>query len=158
MDTILKAAGAIAISVIGAVIVFYLTGSGGLLNPKPTPVAALHIIDTELLEAHVGQGTVMRFKVYNDGDAKAVDCAVYWTSGEEFSHRYETDTLEPNTSYAFSLSERFELEAGETRTVTSTSRVYEQPGHKYSEAFVGCGNIFSYDVQINRTMIDFTVS
>ena len=158
MGNILKAVGAITITVIGAIIVFYLTGPGGLLNPESPPVADLHIIDTELISAQVGQGAVMRFEVFNDGDAKAVRCAVYWTSGEEFSHRYETDTLEPNTSYAFSLSERFALEPGETRFITSTSRVYEQPGYKYSEAFVGCGNVFNYAVEINRTMIDFSVS
>ena len=155
MGKILKAAGAILATVIGAVIVFYLTSPGGLLNPPKKPVADLYIADTELLKAHVGHGAEMRFKVYNGGDADALGCAVYWESSEEFSQRYEASTLDPNTSYRFTLSERFDLGAGETYLVTSTSLPYEQSGHKYSRAAVGCSNTFNYDVQSHETIVDF---
>ncbi len=157
MGGILKAAGAILVAVIGAVIVFYLTHPGGPLNPQQKPVADLYIANTELVEARVGQGAVMRFKVYNGGDAFAVGCAVYWESGEEFSQRYETNTLEPNTSYRFTTSERVDLKPSETTFITSTSVPYEQPGHKYSRIFVGCANAFDYDVKIHQEIVDFTV-
>jgi hypothetical protein len=57
----------IVVTVIGAVIVFYVTRPGGVLNPRQKPVADMYVADTKLVRAAVGQGVSMRFKAYNGG-------------------------------------------------------------------------------------------
>ncbi len=76
----------IAASIIAALIIWFLTHSGGPLNPIPAPVAdkpILRIVDVQVTHAPLGGTAHATVKVFNEGKATGEACTVWWYSGSD---------------------------------------------------------------------------
>ncbi len=107
----LKWVGGIVAAVMTAVLVWWLTEPGGLLNPQdatqgPRPV--LKIVNFQVSEAPVGGKARADITVFNEGDSTGEFCTVWWYSGSEVGRRLEQGQLpgEAAVSEEFGLRHR----------------------------------------------------
>ncbi len=133
----LKWVGGIVAAVMTAVLVWWLTEPGGLLNPQdatqgPRPV--LKIVNFQVSEAPVGGKARADITVFNEGDSTGEFCTVWWYSGSEVGRRLEQGLLPGQAA----VSEEFGLRPQESRQVTMWSLVYSEPGRFRSMAEVSC--------------------
>lgn len=133
----LKWLGGIVAAVITAVLVWWLTEPGGLLNPEeatqaPRPV--LKIVDFQVSDAPVGGRARADITVFNEGDSTGEFCTVWWYSGGEVGRQLEQG-LSPAQA---AISEEFGLRPQESKQLTLWSLVYDQPGQFRSMAQVSC--------------------
>lgn len=132
--------GGIIAAVITAVLVWWLTAPGGLLNPKeatqePRPV--LKIVDFQVSDAPVGGQARAEVTVFNEGDSTGEFCTVWWYSGSEVAHQLEQGLLPGQAA----TSEEFGLRPEETRQITVWSLPYGEPGRFRSLAEVSCSGM-----------------
>lgn len=124
-------------TVAAALLVWWLTHSGGPLNPTPpvkeTP-APLSIVAVQIGDARVPGSAMASATVYNNATSANEDCRVSWYSGSEVAAELASNH-EPSTS---AESETFGLRPAETRTVSITSLPYNAPGSFDSRFQVHC--------------------
>jgi hypothetical protein len=114
-------------SVVAALLVWWLTHSGGPLNPLPPAKRApapLSIVAVQIADARVPGSATARVTVYNNGTSAGEDCKVSWYSGSDVAAELASNH-EPSTS---AVSEVFGLRPAETRLVDITSLPYAAPG------------------------------
>jgi hypothetical protein len=137
----------IASAVIIGVVVWWLTSSGGPLNPvepptpSPTPTPLVLITKFEVGTVFIPPDSVIdaSFTVYNEGDATAKECSLWWHShGADFA---------PSGTQAFSLRPQ------ETRDLSVQSFIYDEPGTYDSFAYVRCSNFRSEDIHRDVAVI-----
>ncbi|MEP0761363.1 MAG: hypothetical protein HRF48_01355 [Chloroflexota bacterium] len=133
----LKGLGGIMAAVITAVLVWWLTAPGGLLNPEdatqaPRPV--LKIVDFQVGDAPVGGQARAEVTVFNEGDSTGEFCTVWWYSGSEVAHRLEQGLLPGQAA----VSGEFGLRPQESKQITVWSLPYGEPGRFRSLAEVTC--------------------
>jgi hypothetical protein len=124
-------------SVAAALLVWWLTHSGGPLNPlPPTPTASapLSIVAVQITDARVPESATAQVSIYNNGTSASEDCKVWWYSGSDVAAELASNH-EPSTS---AVSEVFGLRPAETRVVTITSLPYTAPGSFDSRIQVCC--------------------
>jgi len=127
----------IAATIIGAVVIWWLTHPGGLLNPvtpTPRPQPSLKIIDFTVINAFVGERAQASLTVYNEGDSTGEACAVWWYSGSAVGRQLEQGLLPQEAA----VSADFGLRPKETRQISLSSLVYTEPGTFRSYAQVSC--------------------
>jgi hypothetical protein len=132
--------GGIVITVIGGLIIWYLTNPGSVLNPstKPsvekTPIADVKIIDFNIYNTFVDHTAPAIFKVYNNsGKIVAEECEILWFSGTKVGKE-----LHEIGGYGseYSRSIRFSLKPKETRDIKMQSLVYTEAGRILSRVEV----------------------
>ena len=124
-------------SVVAALLVWWLTSSGGPLNPTPrppSPPAPLSIVAAKINDARVPGAATAQVTVYNNGTLAGEDCKVWWYSGSAVADELARDRL-PSTA---AVSEVFGLRPAETRVVDITSLPYTAPGDFDSRLEVSC--------------------
>ncbi len=134
--------GGIAATVIAAVVIWWLTHPGGLLNPTqptPEPRPELKIIDVEVSGAYVGRTALATLTIYNEGDTTGEECIVWWWSGSELPQDGSSPT---SGDFYLPSSPTFAIRPNETREVSLSSAVYTSPGEFWSWVEVVCSNFF----------------
>ena len=124
-------------AVITAVLVWWLTAPGGLLNPEeatPEPKPVLKIVDFQVSDAPVGGQARAEVTVFNEGDSTGEFCTVWWYSGSEVSRQLEQGLLPGQAA----TSEEFGLRPQESKQISLWSLVYSEPGRFRSLAEVSC--------------------
>lgn len=117
----------IAAAVVGGLILWWLTHEGGLLNPRRTsppprqPAPSIKLLDTDIKTPDVSQryGERMEgtFVVYNEGDATAEGCVLWFLEGG---------------------SKKFGLAPGERRQVVARTRHFTEHGTYEVVARIAC--------------------
>ena len=124
-------------TVTAALLVWWLTHSGGPLNPIPPAketAAPLSIVAVQIVDARVPGSATASVTVYNNLTSADEDCKVLWYSGSEVAAELASGH-EPSTS---AVSETFGLRPAETRIVRITSLPYNAPGSFDSRFQVNC--------------------
>ncbi len=133
----LKWLGGIVAAVITAVLVWWLTEPGGLLNPEdatPQPRPVLKIVDFQVGDAPVGGQARAEVTVFNEGDSTGEFCTVWWYSGGEVGRQLEQGLLPGQAA----TSEEFGLRPQESKQISVWSLPYGEPGRFRSLAEVSC--------------------
>ena len=140
----------IAATILGGVILWWLTHQGGPLNPTPRPSEpALNVKLTAFDPGSpfVGEGSTGHFTIYNEGDITGQDCKVYWYSGTEVAEELASGKLPQKAS----VSDPFGLKPKESRELTMQSLVYTGPGQFETEADVSCLGV-NHPLALRRTI------
>lgn len=152
LSSVGKWAAGIAATVIGAVLIWWLTHAGGPLNPlKPTPSAAARprIIEFVVGPAVAGESARANFSIYNDSDVAAEDCKVWWYSGGKVGRDLERG-LRPGEA---ATSAVFGLRPKDTHQVEVRSLIYPEPGNFRSTAEVSCLGVNVTSQQLERDVV-----
>lgn len=107
----------IAITVIGGLILWYLTKPSDPPKPQPTQYARVKIVDCNVPFTAVGAKAVGNITVYNEGNVLAEECEIWWESG--------------NKDGISIVSQKFNLVPGEKRVIKMFSVRYTKAG-RYS--------------------------
>lgn len=132
----------ITATIIGAVVIWWLTHPSGPLNPvppTPRPKAILKIIDFAVTDAYVGESATATLTIYNEGETTGEGCSVWWYSGSEEGKRLEQGLLAQKAA----VSDEFGLRPEESKQISMRSLVYTEPGRFRSYIEVSC---WGYDV------------
>lgn len=121
----------LASAVIGGVLIWWLTSSGGPLDRKEPSVRAVAL--SAFPRSQVGQTPSATLEVANEGDGTASRCKVFWSPV----------TDDPSDS-PYAASTEFSLDPGETRELKlATAATYTQAGRIDMSAQVECEGVES---------------
>lgn len=127
----------IAASIITALIIWFLTHSGGPLNPAPSPVEdrpVLRIVDFQATNAPLGGTAHATVSVFNEGKATGEACSVWWYSGSDVGKELASGLLASKSAVSY----EFGLVPNQTKVVELDSLPYIEPGVFRSYAQVSC--------------------
>jgi len=128
----------IAGSIAAGIIIWYLTQSGGILNPapetfEPVPMPDVIITNHNSGWAIVDEWTTPTVSVYNQGNGAATNCRIYW-----WPEGREVDKWESST-YQFGLTPK----QGRDDEGFSSGYMYKQTGTYDTVYRVYCDNFIS---------------
>ena len=128
----------IAASIITTLVIWYLTHSGGPLNPSPSddePI--LRIVDFQITDAPLGGRAHATVSVFNEGSVTGEACTVWWYSGTNVARELDEGrgASEAASSYEFGLP------PGKTKVVEMDSLPYTEIGEFRSYIQASCSGV-----------------